>query len=310
MKRCLVYLTVLVLLPTFCFAIDKIDINSASSAQLDELTGIGPVYAQRIIDGRPYSSVDDLLKVNGIGPATLQKIKDQGLACVNCSGQDLQQINTLPASLLDSTTSNIQTYPDGIYINEVLPNPEGPDETDEWLELYNSNNFDVDLSNWKIQDTEGTVSTYIFPLGSKILANSFLTYKRPATKIMLNNDKDGLNLIFPNEKIAASLNFVSAPLGQSYNKTSGLWQWSKNPTPGDKNIITKDSTNNIQPSLSNLEKSDNSIKVEGSNVSQILDQDKKINNPWFLFFITIFIIIILSLLILFIKFRLNKYVRT
>lgn len=59
-----------------------IDINSASAEELDELTGIGPVYAERIIDGRPFASVDDLIRVNGIGEKTIEKIKEQGLACV------------------------------------------------------------------------------------------------------------------------------------------------------------------------------------------------------------------------------------
>ena len=61
-----------------------VDVNTASLTQLDTLTEIGPVYAQHIIDGRPYSSVDDLLSVDGIGPVNLQKIKDQGLAYVGC----------------------------------------------------------------------------------------------------------------------------------------------------------------------------------------------------------------------------------
>ena len=38
---------------------------------------------QRIIDARPFSTVEELEpKVSGIGPITLQNIKDQGLACV------------------------------------------------------------------------------------------------------------------------------------------------------------------------------------------------------------------------------------
>jgi len=73
------------LCPVIILAANTVDINTASLSQLDELTGIGPKYAQAIVDARPYSSLDDLSRVKGIGPKTLQKIKDQGLAYV--SGQ-------------------------------------------------------------------------------------------------------------------------------------------------------------------------------------------------------------------------------
>jgi competence ComEA-like helix-hairpin-helix protein len=59
-----------------------IDINTASSEELQKIYGVGPVIAQRIIEARPFSSIDDLIKVKGIGEKTLQKIKEQGLACV------------------------------------------------------------------------------------------------------------------------------------------------------------------------------------------------------------------------------------
>jgi competence ComEA-like helix-hairpin-helix protein len=63
---------------------EQIDINSASLEELDELDGIGLTYAQRVIDARPFNSVDELEpKVSGIGEVTLQKIKDQGLACIS-----------------------------------------------------------------------------------------------------------------------------------------------------------------------------------------------------------------------------------
>jgi competence protein ComEA len=54
---------------------ELIDLNTATLEQLDTLPGVGPKTAQLIVAGRPYSAVDDLLRVKGIGPATLAKIR-------------------------------------------------------------------------------------------------------------------------------------------------------------------------------------------------------------------------------------------
>ena len=54
-----------------------ININSASKSELTAIKGIGSVIAQRIIDGRPYITMDDLLRVKGIGPKKLEQIKKQ-----------------------------------------------------------------------------------------------------------------------------------------------------------------------------------------------------------------------------------------
>jgi competence protein ComEA len=51
----------------------KVDINTASQAELESLPGVGPQTAKAIIDARPFSSVSDLERVSGIGE---QKMKD------------------------------------------------------------------------------------------------------------------------------------------------------------------------------------------------------------------------------------------
>ena len=72
---------------------DQIDINSASKEELDNLYGIGPVKAEAIIDSRPFKSVDELIKVYGIGEITLNKIKEQGLACVSEETEEAEEVN-------------------------------------------------------------------------------------------------------------------------------------------------------------------------------------------------------------------------
>jgi len=58
----------------------QIDINSASKADLSTLPGIGDVYSQKIIDGRPYHVKTDL-KTKGIIPAaTYNKISSMIIA--------------------------------------------------------------------------------------------------------------------------------------------------------------------------------------------------------------------------------------
>lgn len=58
----------------------KINLNTATSEQLQLLHRVGPALAQRIIDWRDtngrFSSVDELLEVSGIGPKTLDQFRD------------------------------------------------------------------------------------------------------------------------------------------------------------------------------------------------------------------------------------------
>jgi competence protein ComEA len=58
----------------------KVSLAIATVDQLDELPGIGPVTAQKIVDWRashgPFQSVDDLDDVPGIGPARIEQLRD------------------------------------------------------------------------------------------------------------------------------------------------------------------------------------------------------------------------------------------
>jgi competence protein ComEA len=46
-----------------------VSVNSASLSELDLLPGVGPVTAQKIIDNRPYTSLEELVSKKAIGPS-------------------------------------------------------------------------------------------------------------------------------------------------------------------------------------------------------------------------------------------------
>jgi competence protein ComEA len=54
----------------------KININNADQSTIEKLPEIGPVKAKAIIDGRPYNSIEDIMKVKGIKGKTFDAIKD------------------------------------------------------------------------------------------------------------------------------------------------------------------------------------------------------------------------------------------
>ena len=57
-----------------------VNLNRASTIELETLPGIGPATAAEIVNDRsvngPFSSVDDLVRVSGVGPATVEKLRD------------------------------------------------------------------------------------------------------------------------------------------------------------------------------------------------------------------------------------------
>jgi len=163
-----------------------------------------------------------------IGPEGWQDSKDPG-------GTPKRANNT--ATKAQASEQIKQEYPDKVIISEILPSPEGPDDKEEWIEIFNQNIFEVDLFGWKISDAAGSKRTYTFPENTKISSEGFLVLPRPLTGIVLNNEGDGLTLFNPDGKTIDSLNYEKAALGESYARSDSSWSWSSVPTPGAINKI-------------------------------------------------------------------------
>ena len=91
----------------------QIDVNTASSSELDKIIGVGNATALKIIATRPFSSVDDLIRVSGIGNVTLSKMKAQGLVCVgdeeDTVKEEIQEETNVTEVKVISDLTNTQT---------------------------------------------------------------------------------------------------------------------------------------------------------------------------------------------------------
>ena len=192
----------------------------------------------------------------------------------------------------------------GIIINEVLPNPKTADQTDEWIELYNTNDVSVAISGWKLQDTGGASTTYTIPKNTFMAAHGYVVLKRPVTKITLNNDVDGLRLLSPSGTVVDTMEYTKTVTDQSYNKTPLDWQWSATPTPGKTNNISMPDgeaydLNNQTAALSKIKKTD----TYGSALSK---SKNATSHPMWLFIIALAITLVCATTILLLKFKMLK----
>lgn len=103
---------------------------------------------------------------------------------------------------------------DNIYLSEVFPYP---DSGNEWVELYNSNDFSVRLSNWYIDDSENAGSTpKIFSLD--IGPKSYAVFELSSS--VFNNDGDSVRLLDFAKTAKDSFEYPAATKEKSFGRTS------------------------------------------------------------------------------------------
>jgi len=125
-------------------------------------------------------------------------------------------------------------------LTELLPNPGKPlmDNTDEFIEIYNSNDAVFDLSGFIIESGLTSKKRYVIPRGITIAAKSFRAFFSADTHIALSNTAGQVSLLDPfGNVLSTSLAYASAKDNQSWAYANGTWQWSASPTPGTANAI-------------------------------------------------------------------------
>ena len=129
-------------------------------------------------------------------------------------------------------------------ITELLPNPNGTgnDATDEFIELYNPNNVNFDLSGFGLQVGTTALHSYNFAAGTSLPAHGFTAFYSATTGLSLSNSGGQSKLLDPfGNSIDATGVYTTAKDGQAWALANGKWYWTTKLTPGSANIINQPS---------------------------------------------------------------------
>lgn len=150
----------------------------------------------------------------------------------------------------EAATSGANT----LRISEILPDPDGDDSEDEFIELYNYGPDSVDLSDWVAADSRKryTITEEDF-FDTETNAGGYFVLYREITGIALNNSgEEEVQLFNPAGELIHKVSFTAKSReGMSYSWSEReVYQWSKNLTPGKKNKIIPVSDNSEPPAQS------------------------------------------------------------
>ncbi|MFH1461189.1 MAG: lamin tail domain-containing protein, partial [Patescibacteria group bacterium] len=184
-------------------------------------------------------------------------------------GQYLVSLMVSDGKLSDLDIITINIYNRAIIITEFMPDPEGKDEENEWIEIYNQSEQIANLTNWQLDDQASGSPPFIFPANSLIGPKQFLVLLRPITRIALNNDNDQVRLICPDDSVVSEVSYLSENQEGLSVAFDGLdYFWTKIPTPGAPNIISSIELKNSEENL--IRNNPQPINQETQNPPEVL----------------------------------------
>lgn len=142
-------------------ALALVDINTADSATLQTLNGIGAVKAQAIIDYRtqhgPFTSIDQIQNVTGIGPATYAKIQGS-ITVTSTSSGGSQQDTTTPNDQQNAQQQTLEQEPvASSYVPPPIPSLYADAGNDRTVIVAADTEFDARAYDSKGQPISGSV---------------------------------------------------------------------------------------------------------------------------------------------------------
>ncbi len=121
-------------------------------------------------------------------------------------------------------------------ITEIFANPAGSDTGNEFIELYNPNEFDaIPLDSFTLQIGVDSAKVYSFPAGSVIQPLGYASFTNQEIDFTLVNTTGRVQLLGNGSVAGEPVDYVSPKDGYSWTRIDEVWQYTRNPTPGAAN---------------------------------------------------------------------------
>ena len=169
-----------------------------------------------------------------------------------------------------SDLKKVTIFSSEIFISEFLPNPKGDDSGKEWIEVVNESSNVQNISGWGLGNSSEKPK-FIFPSGSYLASQGLILLSSSLTKISLSNDSGSLFLFYPSGSISQEVKYENPGEDVSIARKDGEYFYTKNLTPGMKNIVSlsfKEVQSNSASQVQSLSQSSTSTSTSTSIQSQ------------------------------------------
>ncbi len=127
-----------------------------------------------------------------------------------------------------------------VQITELLPNPGSPktDSDDEFIEVYNPNNIEVQLEGYRLET--GNDFSYHYTFATQTIApQAYVAFYSKDTNLVLANSGGKARILNPGGEVISETDlYDQADDDKAWIYNGNTWIWSLTPTPGAPNITT------------------------------------------------------------------------
>jgi hypothetical protein len=153
--------------------------------------------------------------------------------CLNIVGLQM----AIPDGMAGDDDGKCLMRPLPLQITELFPNPLGNDTGNEFIEIYNPNTVDIDLSGYGFYIDSDYIHKYDFPTSAHIGPDQYLAFYNDDIRFTLTNTNGLVRLVALNDLlIDETSTYKNASDNMAWDLINKTWQWTNQPTPNKINL--------------------------------------------------------------------------